>query len=90
LSEATAKATRRQLRRVVGETAGAALVEQSQLVARHDRLLGQHSSAIHATDASLDEVKNHLAHRSSELTWFLGMTCRERLVWVVTGRLPWA
>lgn len=90
MSEATAKATRRQLRRVVGETAGAALVEQSQLVARHDRLLSQHSSAIHASDTSLGALMTQVARIYSDVTRFQSMTFRERLVWVITGRLPWA
>jgi hypothetical protein len=96
LSESTAKATRRQLRRVVGETAGAAFVEQSQLVVRHDRLLGQHglllsrhASSLLDTDAALTDLDTRVSQRHAELTWFLSMTFRERLVWVVTGRLPW-
>ncbi len=90
MSEATAKATRRQLRRVVGETAGAALVEQSQLVARHDTLLDRQSHTLQSTAASLVALETQFAQRSAEQTWFLTMTWRERLMWIVFGRVPWA
>ena len=57
MSESAAKATRRQLRRAVGDVASAALTEQSQLVARHDRLLSSHSLQLDTLRADLAALK---------------------------------
>ena len=57
MSESAAKATRRQLRRAVGDVVSAALTEQSQLVARHDRLLSAHSLQLDSLRADLAALK---------------------------------
>lgn len=56
MSESAAKATRRQLRRAVGDVASAALTEQSQLVVRHDRLIAELSHQIDALWKVVDDL----------------------------------
>jgi len=57
MSESAAKATRRQLRRAVGDVTVAALTESSQLIALHSKLLSAHSFQLDSLRAELAALK---------------------------------
>lgn len=101
MSEATARATRRQLRRVVGDVAGAALTEQARLIEHHDKTLALHSRFIqaqgdvigqHTQDlrASVLVSKDHdqrVSAMESISTRFTMLNLWDRLRWLTTGHL---
>lgn len=85
MSEAAAKATRRQLRRAIGDVAGAALTEQSSLTAKHDRLLASHSERLQTLTASLQQTNRVLREQDEDFTAFVELSFLGRLRWLVMG-----
>lgn len=59
MSATTAKAERRKLRRAVGETTAAALVEQSNLIAKHDMAIATMSRQIDVLLRVVDDLRGH-------------------------------
>lgn len=59
MSATTAKAERRKLRRAVGETTAAALVEQSNVIAKHDMAIATMSRQIDVLLRVVDDLRGH-------------------------------
>lgn len=88
MSEATAKATRRTLRRAVGATAVSAITEQGDLLASHDQALAVHALQIRTLhDDDLTRVEQ-IERLSTLISAFQArLTLGQRLSWLLLGHL---
>jgi len=87
MSEATARASRRTIRRAVGDVAAEALTEQSALTQQHDRLLGQQSLTLQSLAlASSTHHRRLSVLEGHQEAWAQG-GWRVRLRWLFTGRV---
>lgn len=82
MSEALAKATRRDLRRAVGPAAVQTIQEHDAALVEHTRILGTLSGA----SAGHQRRLNALSERVARLdTFTLGLTFWQRIVWLFRG-----